>query len=243
MKRVLVVKHAAHEGTGRLGAILSERGYQIQELEPYRGELVPKTLADHDLLVLMGGPLAVYDKDRPELSFLGHEIRLLENCLAQNRPVLGICLGAQLLAAAAGARVAAMRKNERPLREVGWANVSFHPAYDTDPLFQGIPSSMHVLHWHGDMFDIPANARRIASNEVCPNQGFQIGSRQIGLQFHPEVSPSDVEAFARADTDYAIGALGPNAVELLRADTQRLYPNFAPLGARLLDNIVGSLAS
>jgi GMP synthase (glutamine-hydrolysing) len=242
MKRVLVVKHAAHEGLGRLAAILAAHDYQVQQLEPYRGEVVPKTLADHDLLVMMGGPLGVYDKDRPEFSFLVHEIRLLENCLAQNRPILGICLGAQLLAAAAGARVVPMHKNEQPLREVGWGNVSFHPSHDTDPLFRGIPSSMPVLHWHGDIFDIPANARRIASNEVCPNQGFQIGSRQVGLQFHPEVSPNDVEAFSQADTEYAIGALGPDAVQQLRADTERFYPAFAPLGARLLDNIVGSLA-
>lgn len=242
MKRVLVVKHAAHEGLGRLAAVLSSHDYQIQQLEPYRGEVVPRTLAEHDLLVVMGGPLAVYDKDRPELSFVVQELRLLEHCLAQNRPVLGICFGAQLLAAAAGARVVPMRKNDQPLREVGWANVSFHPSHDKDPLLRGIPASMPVLHWHGDIFEIPANARRIASTEVCPNQGFQLGSRQVGLQFHPEVSPSDVEAFSQADTDYAIGALGPDALERLRADTERLYPVFAPLGARLLDNIVGSLA-
>jgi GMP synthase (glutamine-hydrolysing) len=238
-KRAIVLKHAAFEGPGRLAPLLIARGYRLELRELDRGDPVPDRMAPGELLVVMGGPMGVADVDRPELAFLGRELDLLARCLADDVAVIGVCLGAQLLAAAAGARVAPMvdRRGAR-CYEVGWGEVRFHAHDGADALLRRLPATAQVLHWHGDACELPAGARRLASSERCANQAFQIGTRQVGLQFHCEVDGDDVEAFLRADADFAVRANGGDAVAQIRSDTRDHMASFLALGDRLLRNVL-----
>ena len=264
-KRAIVLKHAAFEGPGRLAPLLVARGYRLELRELDRGDPVPDRMAPGELLVVMGGPMSVVDVDRQsriegggdpagaaggagvlprgidraELAFLGRELDLLARCLADDIAVVGVCLGAQLLAAAAGARVAPM-VDGRGARcyEVGWGEVRFHAHDGADTLLRRLPATAQVLHWHGDACELPAGARRLASSERCANQAFQIGTRQVGLQFHCEVDGDDVEAFLRADADFAVRANGGDAVAQIRRDTRDHMASFLALGDRLLRNVL-----
>jgi len=243
--RAIVLKHASFEGPSRLAPLLLvARGYKLDLRELHRGDPVPARLAPGELLVVMGGSMGVGDADRPELAFLRAEIDLLAHCLAANAPVLGICLGAQLLAAAAGARVAPM-VDPRGARcyEVGWAPIRFHAHDEADPVLRRLPATAQVLHWHGDACDLPAGARRLASSELCPNQAFQLGARLFGLQFHCEVDSEDVEEFVRVDGDFAVRANGPGAADQIRRDTEHYMTSFAALGDRLLRNLLDAMTT
>jgi len=128
--------------------------------------------------VVLGGPIAVYDHDAYPI--VTSEIEVLRTRLAADRPTLGICLGAQLMASALGARV-----YPGSAREIGWSTLDLPDGTETNPLsvLRGVP----VLHWHGDTFDLPEGGRRLASTPLCPNQAFSCGPNVLGLQFHPEV--------------------------------------------------------
>ena len=134
--------------------------------------------------------MGVGDAGNPKFPFLPQEIALLRKLLARDAPVLGICLGSQLLAAAAGARV---YPNTRPgtdgkpvpVREVGWGTIDLHNV--NEPALAGLPAQPLVLHWHGDTYDLPPGAVHLASTPVCRHQAFRIGRRPFGLQFHPEL--------------------------------------------------------
>jgi GMP synthase-like glutamine amidotransferase len=242
MKRAIVLQHAAFEGPARLAPLLVERGFAIDVRRLDRGDPVPARIAPNDLLIVMGGPMGVGDKDRPEYSFLNHEIDLLKRCIKDDSPVLGVCLGAQLLAFAAGARVGPMTSDGgNPLCEVGWAPIQFHSSGATDSLLAGLPAEALVLHWHGDTFDLPNGARLFASTLQCSNQAFQLGARMFGLQFHCEVEESNVDDFLRADSSFVTRANGPNGVEELRRDTARHASPSWNVGQRLLRNILDAM--
>jgi GMP synthase (glutamine-hydrolysing) len=243
MNRAIVLQHAPFEGPARLASLLANQGYTLDVRELYAGGPVPKSVSPHDLLVVMGGPMGVGDWERPELRFLREEIDLLGRCIEEDAAVLGICLGAQLLAFAAGAPVRPMtREDGERAYEVGWGPVRFHRTDDADPILCGLPAESQVLHWHGDMFELPVRARLLASSVLCPNQGFQLGSRLFGLQFHCEVGADNVEEFLRADGDFVAQAIGGGGVERIRRETQlHLAPSRA-MGDRLLSNIVRTMA-
>jgi GMP synthase (glutamine-hydrolysing) len=124
--------------------------------------------------------------------------------------------------------------------EVGWAPLTFHRA-QAPLLFEGIPDSAKVLHWHGDTFDLPEGAKHLASTPVCRNQAFQLGSRVFGLQFHAETTTEDVEKFLAAGADYVIQANGEGAVEELRRDTARCMDAYSLLGDRWLGNVLAAM--
>jgi GMP synthase-like glutamine amidotransferase len=195
-----------------------------------------------DVLVVMGGPMGVGDADRPELSFLRHEVRLLRRRIEEDAPVLGICLGAQLLAAAGGARVYPMaeRGPGAIAYEVGWSPVEFHLEGNEDVL-GGLGSEAHVLHWHGDTFDLPVGAKLLASSAVCKNQGFRLGRRLFGLQFHCEVEELHVDGFSRADADFVVRANGPDGVDKLRAETRERIASTRKVADALLGNVLDAM--
>lgn len=244
MKRAVVLTHVPHEGPGRLAKLLVQNGYALDVLELHGGTPVPARVAREDLLIVMGGPMGVEDAGRPEFPFLGPEIALLTQRIEENAPVLGICLGAQLLAAASGAAVYPMKRSDgERLREVGWGPVQFHRTNTPEPVLDGLPAEVPVLHWHGDTFDLPAGAELLASSAVCKHQAYRLGSKLFGLQFHCETTAEDVERFLDADGDYVTLANGPSGVERLRADTARCLPEFGGVGERLLENIVRAMSA
>jgi GMP synthase-like glutamine amidotransferase len=174
--RIAILQHADHEGPGEIGAWARERGHEVRVTHLYRDE-PPPALDSFDLLVVMGGEMNVYQyRDYP---WLLPERRLIASALAAGRRVVGICLGAQLIADALGARV-----TQNPEYELGWFPVDSTP--EGRRLFPSLPEKPTVLHWHGDTFELPAGATPLAASPACPNQGFAVPGQCLALQFHFE---------------------------------------------------------
>jgi GMP synthase (glutamine-hydrolysing) len=237
MRSAIVLQHTPTEGPERAGALAVEQGFALDVRHVYRGDPVPADLAAGEVLIVMGGPMGVSDAGDPRFPYLAPELALLERAIARDRPVLGICLGSQLLARAAGARV-----YPAPRREVGWAPVRFN-GVEREPSLRGLRAEETMLHWHGDTFDLPAGAVHLAATSICPNQAFHIRNRAFGLQFHCELGADMIAAWVRDDADYVLGANGPGGGERILADTQRFMPEAAQVGDRLLRNILATFNS
>lgn len=183
--RLHYLLHVPFEGPGAISTWAQENNHQETFTRLYKDYDLP-TMEDFDFLVIMGGPMGVYDDD--QYTWLREEKSFLKNIIQEGKPALGICLGAQLLAEALGARV---RKNT--FKEIGFFTVSLTPIGWNSPIFSGLPASFEALHWHGDTFDIPEDAYHIASSEACPNQAFIYENRIIGFQFHIESTREGLE--------------------------------------------------
>lgn len=241
MRRAIVLKHAEVEGPARVGELLEGLGYTLDVRSTFRGDPVPASLDDGDVLIVMGGPMGVSDRGNPETAYLQKEIDLVRTRIARDAPVLGICLGAQLLAHAAGADVEQMRAADGSrVYEVGWGPITLDPRAGGQ-ILAGVPSEILVLHWHGDTFDVPPGAVPLASSSVCPNQGFRLGRHAFGLQFHCEVGREDVDAFLRVDADYVVQANGPDGVARIEADTERFFTESRHVGDVLLRNVLRAM--
>jgi GMP synthase (glutamine-hydrolysing) len=237
MKTAIVLQHTPTEGPDRVGQLAVEKGMTLDVRHVYRGEPVPTDLGPEQILVVMGGPMGVGDAGDARWPFLAQEIALLERLVARDRPVLGICLGAQLLARAAGALVYPARR-----REVGWAPVKFL-GVEREPALRGIRAEEILLHWHGDTFDLPPGAVHLAATEICPHQAFRIGDRIFGLQFHCELAAETIALWVREDAEYVAGANGPGGGERILADTRRYMAEAARVGDRLLGNILATMSA
>lgn len=191
MPDVLVIRHDSVEGPGRIANALEAAGLFPRVVRVDKREPVPASAGDAPGLVVMGGPMGVYQAERyPHLT---HEVRLIRQMLERGRPVLGICLGSQLLAHALGARV-----YPGPRKEIGWYDISLAPAAQDDPLWRGIGSPFPALVWHGDVFDLPPGATPLATSALTPLQAFAAGAHTYGLLFHLEVDVGQVKAMCRA---------------------------------------------
>lgn len=182
--RIHFLQHVAFEGPGSIGEWIRERGHRSSFTRLYEDEALPDT-ASLDWLVVMGGPMGVYDEDR--FPWLKREKFFIENCIRGGKPVIGICLGAQLIAAVLGARV-----YHNSHREIGWFPVTVTGDARQRPPFRGFPDEVTVFHWHGDTFDLPAGALHCAASKACENQMFLYGTGVLGIQFHFEVTEKGI---------------------------------------------------
>lgn len=188
--QVLVIQHVACEPPGLIAEMLKARRAMIQFARPFRGERIPRRISDYAGLVVMGGPMGVHEQDRHP--FLRHEVRLIEDALSHHRPILGVCLGSQLLAAALGASV-----TPGPQKEIGWHTVTLAQAAATDPLWHGLPESFSAFHWHGDVFELPRDATRLAWSKSTECQAYRYDQCAYGLLFHLEVTDRMVARMVR----------------------------------------------
>jgi GMP synthase-like glutamine amidotransferase len=242
MRRLVVLQHAPHEGPSRVQSAFERAGFAVEIVRLDLGAPVPKSTDGMDALVVLGGSMGVGDRDDPQYPFLAPEIALLERAVDYDFPTLGVCLGAQLLAAGAGARVYPNAPSGSVVREVGWGAVHFTRSAAEEPVLEGLDAAEIMLHWHGDTFDLPPGATLLASTLHCPNQMFRVKSRLFGVQFHPEVDETDIRRWLEEDAEYVKGALGPGGAARIAADTQRFMPVLHEKGNRLLDNLVRAMS-
>ncbi len=191
MSEVIVLQHEPFETLGTIEAALRLRRVGARYVRPFDGEPVPAGLADAVGLIVLGGTMGVYEQ--AEFPFLTDEIHLIESALRQDRPILGVCLGSQLLAAALGAEVYKAGR-----KEIGWFEVSLSPAAWTGSICSGIGERINVFHWHGDVFDLPRGADPLASSEMARCQAYRYGSKAYGLLFHMEVTREIIEGMVGA---------------------------------------------
>lgn len=241
-KRALVLQHAPTEGPERVATLLAARGIGCEVRALYDGHPVPDDLPPDRPLIVMGGSMGVGDVNDARFPFLAAELTLLRKLVARDAPVLGICLGAQLLAAAGGARVYPNTRPgpggvPEPAREVGWGVVDFLPLLN-EPALAGLPPRAAVLHWHGDTFDLPPGAIHLASTPLCRHQAFRLGRRQLGFQFHCELEAETIPTWVREDADFVYAANGAGGGAAIVADTARYFPAARPIWNRLIDNAI-----
>lgn len=214
---VLVVQHEEPEGPALVGAALARAGVAIDVVRIDLGRPLPVDLARRRGLVILGGPMSASSDDG--FPTRGAEVALAVDAIERGVPMLGICLGAQVLAVAAGSTI---RPAEHP--EIGWGTVRVEPGASGDPLFDGITGELAVLHWHEDTFDLPAGAVHLASSNACPSQAFRAGPSAWGLQFHLEVDRAAVERFVASfghETDDPEALLAATDAQLARSASER----------------------
>jgi len=197
-RRTDVIQHVAFEHAGVIADVARARGHEIRIYQAGVDDLTPVQTDPADLLVVLGGPIGVYETEA--YPWLNAEIAVIRQRLHAGRPMIGACLGAQLIAAAAGARV------YPGTREIGWAPVTPTNAGLRSPLAVLAEADWQVLHWHGDTFDLPAGAELLASTAATPHQAYAIGNHVLALQFHPEVKAGDIEAWLIGHTVELAGA-------------------------------------
>lgn len=183
--KVLVLRHVPHEHLGTVAGTLEANGLAYEYVNSYENEKSSISIRDYRGLVILGGPMNVYETDR--YPFLETEDRIIKKAVEKNMPVLGICLGSQLIAKALGVKV---RKNKE--KEIGWYSLKTSEGAKADNLFRHFNAEEVVFQWHGDTFDIPKGAVHLAESPLCSNQAFRYGSNVYGLQFHIEVTPQMV---------------------------------------------------
>ena len=190
MAEFLVLQHEPMEGPGTIAGEIRSAGHTVRIIRIDQKEKVPADPGPFAGVVVMGGTMGVYDQGK--LTHLKEEIGLLEKALQKEKPVLGICLGAQLLAAAAGAEVKPGEK------EIGWVLVHKMPEACKDPVLRRLPENFHALMWHGDHFALPKGAIHLLGTQKCACAGFRIGKKAYGLVPHLEMTAAMIDEMVSA---------------------------------------------
>jgi len=220
MKRLLVLQHLEIEGPGLFYQIAKERHMNIEIIRLDLGNDLPKT-NNEDLLLIMGGPMGVKDIGSDRYPWLKLERDFIKKELENERPIIGVCLGAQLLASAAGGDVEILKYGSPPkaLPEIGWSQIFINKSNkDFKALFE---DPFHVLHWHGDRILLPNKAVLIASSSRCKEQFFRIGNFAYGLQFHIETTGGMINNWIKEDKEFVLKGLGLNGQEILKEENKK----------------------
>jgi GMP synthase-like glutamine amidotransferase len=262
MSRAIILQHVPFEGPGRIIPVFRDFGIPSEVRHVYRGDEVPTDLDVVRVLIVLGGPMGVGDVGSEKFPFLSKEVETLKRLIAADRPVLGICLGAQLIAHAAGAKVYANVKPgatpespPTPMPEIGWGGVQFPFPGGTEPIVYGLNDGAPMFHWHFDMFDLPklpppanpapppappppTGSALIASTRACKSQAFRFKNRLFGFQFHFEMTEAGIEAMLANRKEDVVKVLGPEGEAKIREETAKFYKRHARLGDRVLANFV-----
>jgi len=230
--KISVLQHAAFEGPGEIATWAGRRGHSVSVTHLYRGDALPAPDA-FDLLVVMGGEMNIYQyRDWP---WLKPESAFIKSALERGKRVIGICLGAQLIADALGARVV-----QNAQIELGWFPITW--SHEAREFFPELPAASSVLHWHGDTFGLPPGAARLAVSEGCPEQGYVIHNKCLGLQFHMEVDRKLVAEYVEGQVEWYEGPWVQTRKTILQ-DAQLYCDANRQLLHGMLDQFMGRDAS
>ena len=229
--KILVLQHMACEGLGGMEA-LQGKGLKYEYVQLHAGAKFPKDTSSYAGIIILGGPMNVYQEK--EYPFLKDENTFIKKMLAEEKPMLGICLGAQLIAKAAGAKVLTGHR-----KELGWYDIGLTKEGAIDQLFKGFPARFKAFQWHGDTFRIPKNAIKLASSEIFPNQAFRLGNA-YALQFHIEVMEETINDWM-AEYREEMESLDYIDAESIRSDTKRYMGELHAMGDRFYENFMSLL--
>jgi len=238
VKKLLVCQHVAWEPLGTLDPKLRESGFRMRYVNFGRDPLARPSLDGYGGLVILGGPMNVDQVDRHP--HLATEVELVNEAMKKGLPILGICLGAQLIAKALGARVRAAER-----KEIGWHDVTLTDAGASDPVLRNVGRDARLFQWHEDVFDLPAGAEHLASSERCAYQAFRVGANVYGLQFHLEVDEPLVERWLGVPAhlkqiEELGGELDPDGI---RRETRERIAGHRVVADRALGELAGILGS
>lgn len=226
MSRVLFIQNGEFEGPGLFAPALAARGVELETIHPWRGETVPASADGFSGVSIGGGAMSAFQTE--EFPYLADEMRLIK---AAKVPLLGMCLGAQLMAMAFGGDVFANRE-----REIGIYEVRFTPAAEHDPLWRGLTAPLFPVHWHGDTFSLPPGAELLASSDLTTNQLFRFDDSQYGFQFHLEIDRTMLGEMVALD-ETPLRAYGVDPAQFL-ADAARHLPTVESTARTVFDRWV-----
>jgi GMP synthase (glutamine-hydrolysing) len=234
MSKIWVLQHTPPETLGTIQDALTAESVTAEYVRTFDGQAVPQRMGEAVGLVIMGGPMGVYDQT--QYPYLLDEIHLIEDALKAGMPVIGICLGSQLLASALGAEVASSGQ-----KEIGWHTVTLADDASTDPLLAGAPPSFTGFHWHGDIFDLPRDSVSLASSEMTTHQAFRHGNKAYGFLFHMEVTAEIINGMV-ADFTNEMAEAGVTETEVTSGITERL-PLLHEIGNAAFSRWAGLISS
>lgn len=230
MAKILVLQHHSAENLGAIAEALEGAALAWQYVRVFDGHPIPKEVKGLGGLIVMGGPQTVYQLDR--YPYLRDELSLIESALKADKPILGVCLGSQLLAAALGAPV---RRGAQ--REIGWFPVHLSDAARDDRLLRGVSAEFVAAHWHSDVFELPREAVALASSERTPVQAYRYGSRAYGFLFHAEMT-REILGGLISEFGEGLARVGIDGGAIMLEAEQRL-----PALGKIADTIFGRWAS
>ncbi|HNS19799.1 MAG TPA: type 1 glutamine amidotransferase [Sedimentisphaerales bacterium] len=229
--RVHYLQHVPFEDAANIAVWAESRNHVVTQTRLYENEPLPE-IDEVGLLAIMGGPMNVYQyRNHP---WLKREKAFIERAVVKGVPILGVCLGAQLLADVLGGKVV-----QNPHIEIGWFPVRLTPEARDSVLFKGVPAEFNAFHWHGDTFDIPPGARRLAQSDACPNQAFEYAGRAVGLQFHLEYTADSIHSMLAHCADELTEAPFIQSRDRILAQFDQIAHTGKLLFA-LLDSMLGS---
>jgi len=228
-RKIVIIKHVEREGAGLLEDFFKNDGWELEFVELEKGDRLPEHLDGVAGIILLGGPMNVYQEDG--YPFLKDEDRLITRSLVEEIPILGICLGAQLLAKACDARV-----EKATQKEIGWYPAELTDKGKKDLLFRGIQERIMVFQWHEDTLEVPQGGVLLAHGEACKNQAFRIGNNAYGLQFHIEVTEEMVGSWMKNEE-------GKVDIKKILNDTRKLKEVFEKQAYQFFLNFEGIISS